>query len=239
MKRLGVDWDRLIRPRAETVDEVFGHVEKIAKMTRTKFPNKERPVTIIWDSLAQTASKIELEGSYDPMDYMAVKAREISLAMRKLTSTISLEYITFVVLNQIKLDLKVKNPYLDPYTTPGGKAIPFAASVRIRLTPRAKIKDTMNDILGINTEAEVVKNRMGPPKRKVKFPIMFDYGVDDAQSIYDYLCDIDFIKKSAGYTKFELNGEQKSMRHSEWSKFFGDNKEDIMQILDTNLIRKY
>jgi predicted Zn-dependent peptidase len=59
MKRLGVDVDKMIYVQAKTVEEVFDISESIIKDVRSK--NNNRILTIIWDSVAATPTKEELE----------------------------------------------------------------------------------------------------------------------------------------------------------------------------------
>jgi hypothetical protein len=49
---------------------------------------------------------------------------------------------------------------------------------------KIKNKDK-TEILGVWCEAQTTKNRFTNPYRKVTFPLMFDWGVDDKKSIYD------------------------------------------------------
>ena len=67
----------------------------------------------------------------------------------------------------------------DPWTTSGGKALPFHASTRIRLKNMGQIKDTKKNTIGIKIRAQVIKNRLGPPLRSAEFPLYFDKGIDD------------------------------------------------------------
>ena len=47
--------------------------------------------------------------------------------------------------------------YGDPTTTPGGKAIPFHSSIRIKLGAGQPIKNG-DDVIGINVSAKTIKN---------------------------------------------------------------------------------
>lgn len=93
------------------------------------------------------------------------------------------------------------NGRLNHNTTSGGKAIPFHSSVRIRLKSVGQIKGTYNNfeqIVGVKTNAKVIKNRIGPPFRHVNFDIHFDSGVQDYISWFDFMIDIGMITKASG-----------------------------------------
>ena len=53
-------------------------------------------------------------------------------------------------------------------TTPGGKAIPFHATTRIKLGAGQQIKDG-DDVIGIHVSAKTIKNKVAPPFRKINF----------------------------------------------------------------------
>ena len=57
-----------------------------------------------------------------------------------------------------------------PWTTSGGKALPFHASTRIRLKNKGQIKDSKKNTIGMTIMAQVIKNRLGPPLRHCEFP---------------------------------------------------------------------
>lgn len=80
--------------------------------------------------------------------------------------------------------------YGDPNTTPGGMAIPYHASVRIKLTGGQQIKQTINGkevIIGINVSAKTIKNKVARPWREVDFEIHFGKGIFENEQIFDTL----------------------------------------------------
>ncbi|MBC8296074.1 MAG: hypothetical protein H8E55_09800 [Pelagibacterales bacterium] len=67
-------------------------------------------------------------------------------------------------------------------TTSGGKAIPFHASIRLRLKSVGQIKvkkDGVDMTIGIKTRCQVIKNRMGPPLKTIDYDIYFESGIDN------------------------------------------------------------
>jgi hypothetical protein len=74
------------------------------------------------------------------------------------------------------------NGRLNHNTTAGGKAVAFHSSVRLRLKSVGQIKlkvEGRDEVLGMTTRCQVIKNRMGPPLRSVDYDIYFDSGIDD------------------------------------------------------------
>ena len=183
LKLLGVD----IRKRFVYVDtHCTEEVLSIAESTiiKAKAMDKDVPVTIIWDSVAATSPKAELTGDYDK-ESIGLQARAISKGMRKITGVIANEKVLMVCLNQIRT--KVGVLYGDPTTTPGGMAIPFHSSVRIKLGAGSQILNKNKEPIGINVSAKTIKNKVSAPFRTCNFEIHFGKGVKEHEQMFDLL----------------------------------------------------
>jgi recombination protein RecA len=115
---LGVDvTKRFIYVETGCVEDTFQVMESI--ITKVKASNKDVPVVIIWDSVAATPAKAELEADYDK-DSIGLQARQLSKGFRKVTQLIGNQNVTLVCLNQIRTKIGVMygDPMcVDPYTT--------------------------------------------------------------------------------------------------------------------------
>jgi recombination protein RecA len=169
---------KLVYASAGTVEKLFDTIESTIKKIR-ELGNKDF-ITIVWDSIASTPSTEELEGSFDKEGYGTAKAIAISKAMRKITQFIGREDVLLLFTNQLRSAIGAM-PFSDKFTEPGGNAIPFHSSVRLRLT---KVKDIKKDdaTIGVTVQAVVKKNKIAPPARRCTFDIYFDKGIDDESS---------------------------------------------------------
>ena len=179
---LGVDVSkRFVYVDTHCTEEVLSIAE--STIMKAKAMDKDIPVTIVWDSVAASSPKAELLGDYDK-ESIGLQARAISKGMRKITGVIGQTNTLFVILNQIRTKIGVM--YGDPTTTPGGKAIPFHASTRIKLGAGQQIKDG-EDVIGIHVSAKTIKNKVAAPFRKINFEIHFGIGIKEHEQIFDVL----------------------------------------------------
>lgn len=180
---LGVDiTKRFVYVDTHCTEEVLSIAE--STILKSKAMNKDVPVTIIWDSVAASSPKAELVGDYDK-DAIGLQARAISKGMRKITGVIANQNVLMVCLNQTRVKIGVM--YGDPTTTPGGMAIPFHSSVRIKLGAGQQIVNKDKDVIGIHVSAKTIKNKVSPPFRKVEFEIHFGKGIREHEQIFDVL----------------------------------------------------
>jgi recombination protein RecA len=192
---------RFIYLDAHMTEDVF----KIMEMALQKTREKDAPVLIVWDSVAATSPKEELEGEYD-QQLMGVQARVIAKGMRKIVGIIGQSRALVLCLNQIKMKIGVS--FGDPRFTPGGNAIPFHASIRIRLTGETKVKNEQGAVIGIHTNAEVIKNKVGPPWRKVEFDLLFGKGIMEDESLVDSLRQACIAKDSKTPVPITIHGHR-------------------------------
>ena len=179
LSAIGLNLKEMLYIPLETVEDIFETVEVIIDKVRSS--DKNRLVTIVVDSIAGASTKTEMAADFDKDGYATAKALIMSKAMRKITNLIGRERICLLFTNQLRQKLNAP-AFSDPWTTPGGKSIPFHASVRIRLSSIGAIKSKVNgrdEIIGSRVKAKLVKNRCGPPLRECEYEVYFDSGIDD------------------------------------------------------------
>ena len=235
---IGVDINNMLYLHLETVEDIFEAIEEI--VTKVRESDKDRLVTILVDSLAAATTKVELEADFDKDGWATSKAIVISKAMRKITQMIGRQRIALVCTNQLRVKLGAM--FGDPYTTSGGKALPFHASTRIRLKNKGQIKDSKKNVIGMTILAQVIKNRLGPPLRKAEFPLYFESGVDDEGSWLQVLKEHKLVKVGgAWYTMDDHNGNEIKFQSKDWAEKLKDEdfKSHCYDMICNKVILKY
>ena len=196
---IGLNLKDMLYIPLDTMEDVFEAVEVIIEKVRSS--DKNKLVTIVIDSIAGASTKTEMAADFDKDGYATAKALIISKAMRKITNLIGRERICLIITNQLRQKLNAP-AFSDPWTTPGGKSIPFHASVRIRLSSIGAIKSKVNgrdEIIGSRVKAKLVKNRCGPPLRECEYEVYFDSGIDDYSSWLTTMKDHSLVSQSGAW----------------------------------------
>lgn len=89
-------------------EEVFSIIE--STITKAKqIIDKNVPILVIWDSVAATSPKAELDGDYD-QNTIGLQARVISKGMRKITGVIGQNNVTLLCINQVREKIGCVSP---------------------------------------------------------------------------------------------------------------------------------
>lgn len=244
LERAGCDLERLMYVQAESVEFVLETIEELLG-TGNKW-------LFIWDSLALTPSISDIEGDFNPQSSMAVKPRILAKGLSKLTIPIADADATLLVLNQLKTNLGARTPaqaMTTPYVTPGGKALPYAYSLRIWLTARkAKASFIIDDNgyrIGSEVKVKLEKSRFGTAGRTCNFKILWGddaVGVQDEESWFDAIQISERLKQSgAWFAIVHDDGTETKFQRKQWLAKLEDEKfkKTVLTIMDEDVIMKF
>ena len=172
---------QLVYIQVDSVEKVFSSIENIIR--KIKENRGDKLCCIVWDSVAGTSTDAEMQKDHGEST-VGMAARMIGQGLRKTIRFIGKERVALVFLNQMRQKIGVT--FGDDLVAPGGKAIPFFASTRIRLYRDGFVK-AGKDTLGVGIRPFTQKNRMGPPKREAKLKMYFNRGLIDEESWLDVL----------------------------------------------------
>ena len=174
MQALGVDLDELLLAQPDYGEQALEIADKLIR-------TGEIGVVVI-DSVAALVPKAELEGDMEA-NQMGLQARMMAKGLRKIVGLANEHKTLVIFINQIRMKIGIM--FGNPETTPGGRALPYAASVRIDVRKKEDLKDKAGESIGIKVKAKIIKNKMAPPLKVTEFDIYYGKGVDNYGCLLD------------------------------------------------------
>jgi recombination protein RecA len=157
---------------------------------------------VVIDSVAALTPRAEIEGEMGEPQ-MGLQARLMSQALRKLTANIKRSNTLVIFINQIRMKIGIM--FGNPETTTGGNALKFYASVRIDIRRTGSIKKG-DEVIGNETRAKVVKNKVSPPFKQADFDILYGQGISREGEIIELGVNHKLIEKSGAW--YSYRGER-------------------------------
>ena len=203
-KMFGLDPSTIGYTIPDTIPEVFRSV-------REWLPEKAEATAPLYgvfaDSLAALSTALEL--GKDEGDKMGMRrAKEFSEELRKTCRIITQRDALVVCSNQVRQNLDA-GPYGQRYKSPGGEAIGFYSSLRLRcMSPRKlQVKRTFRGqehsrVVGVRVEVEVFKSSIWKPFHVAEVFILYDYGIDDIRA------NLSFLKTNTGAAAYKIGGNE-------------------------------
>lgn len=217
-RALGVDIDNLIISQPDNGEQALEILETFVRSGAAGI--------IVIDSVAALVPQAEINGDMGDA-HMALQARLMSQALRKVTGPIHNTNTAVIFINQLRENIGAMG-YGPKTTTTGGKALKFYATIRISMAKMQQIKQG-EDVIGNIIKAKVEKNKLAPPFKTPLFEIYFGKGISRAGQIVDIGVEEGIIKKGGAW--FSYNGDQLGQGKPNAIRFIEDNPELGEEIL--------
>ena len=206
---LGVDTDNLYVMQPSTAEEALDVTCNLCEATLAEkqvleaaAAAEKRPADlsgmlslIIVDSVAALVPKAELEGEVADSQ-VALVARMMGKALRKLTPSAAQSGVTVIFINQQRM--KINAGHGSPWTTTGGNALKFYTSMRVQLTNIGQIK-AGEEKVGNRVKANVIKNKVAAPFIEVEYDVMKGEGIDRGGEVIDLCVDHGILKAKGAW----------------------------------------
>ncbi|WRX34290.1 DNA recombination and repair protein RecA - like 3 [Theobroma cacao] len=175
---------------------------------------------VVVDSVAALVPKGELDGEMGDA-HMAMQARLMSQALRKLSHSLSLSQTILIFVNQVRSKLSTFGGFGGPTeVTCGGNALKFYASVRLNIRRTGLVKKG-EETIGSQVLVKIVKNKLAPPFKTAQFELEFGRGISREGEIIDFALKHKFVTKSGAFYSFN---DKKIHGKEAFKKFLAENE---------------
>ncbi len=224
-QKLGVNIDELLLSQPDTGEQALEIAEALVRSSAVEI--------VVIDSVAALVPKAEIEGDMGD-SHMAVQARLMGQALRKLSGAISKNGVIAIFLNQLRE--KVGITYGNPETTPGGRALKFYSTVRLEIKRGEQLKGKDSIVLGNKTRVKVVKNKVAPPFRTLEFDILYGEGISLEGELIDIGVALDIVQKSGAWYSYK---EERLGQGRDNAKQFLKENENIRHTVQNEIYEYY
>jgi recombination protein RecA len=190
-KVIGVDVDNLYISQPDNGEQALEIADTLCKTGAMD--------VIVVDSVAALVPRAELEGEMGD-SHMALQARLMSQALRKMTATLGRSNTLLIFINQIRSKIGVL--FGSPEITSGGNALKFYSSVRMDIRKTGQIKDANGEIVGNRTRVKVIKNKVSPPFRETEFDMIYGRGICRYGEMIDVGIHLGIVVRSGAWYSF-------------------------------------
>jgi len=186
-RHCGVNVDDMYISQPDTGEQALEITEALVRSTAVD--------VVVVDSVAALVPRAEIEGDMGDTQ-VALQARLMSQALRKLAAAIGKSGTAVIFINQLRE--KVGVFFGNPEITPGGRALKFYSSIRMELKRIETIKQG-DKAIGNRVRTRVVKNKVAPPFKVATFDIMFDHGISKEADLVDLGVELGLVKKTGAF----------------------------------------
>ncbi len=176
------------------------------------------------DSVSSLIPSAEAEAEIGN-DFIALLARLMSKALRRLTPIANRSGCLLIFVNQLRNKI---GTYGNPEITTGGEALGFYTTGRISIrgpeSKKRRIPDPITgEIIGHETIFEITKNKLAPPFKKSTINLIYGSGYDFHWEVLNMATELGIIDKTGAW--YSYNGNNVAQGELNASIFLKENDE--------------
>ncbi|KAL0552895.1 hypothetical protein IC582_012028 [Cucumis melo] len=221
---IGVDTENLLLSQPDCGEQALSLVDTLIRSGSVD--------VVVVDSVAALVPKAELDGEMGDA-HMAMQARLMSQALRKLCHSLSQSQTILIFINQVRSKMSTYGYGGPSEVTCGGNALKFYASVRLNIRRIGAVMKGEQTI-GNQVQVKVMKNKVAPPFRTANFELEFGKGISKEAELIDLGSKYKFVTKAGSF--FKYNGQ--TFHGKEAFKAFLSKDEDARKDLITKIQEK-
>lgn len=188
VKSMGIDANRMLFCYPDTAEEALQLAQDLGKTNKVG--------VIIFDSIDAAQSERDTKRLMNEMG-VGDLPRLLSKALRAISKISVDNDCMYLFINQVRMNIGVM--YGNPETTSGGNAIPFYASVRLRVSSKPS-SDTEG---ALTMKVKVVKNKVAPALNKeAVFEFVAGKGTETYSDLVSYAKDIGLVRFAGSAVKW-------------------------------------
>ncbi|AHC39814.1 recombinase RecA [Mycoplasma ovis str. Michigan] len=186
-EKIGVKSDQLYICYPSSGEETFKIVNSLVQGGEADL--------IVVDSVAAMVPNVELDSSLEDQS-MGLQARLMSKGLRILQSYLINSQTTVIFINQIRD--QIKQSFFPSTTTSGGRALKYAASIRVEVKRQEAIKQQEKTV-GFLTKITIIKNKFNSPLIQLNLRLYFDSGFCKAYELINEALERKLLEKRGAW----------------------------------------
>lgn len=188
-----VDYCIIVQP--EFGEQAMQYIERILR--------SKLKVFIIVDSVAALLPRVELETEFTAPTQLGRQAALMTEALRKLAGLISKSNGTLLFVNQTRQ--KIGGYFPGAQSTPGGNALKFYSSIRIKVGKEKSITNK-EEIVGHTAKIKIEKNKLAAPFKEVSIDLFYGSGFCGIADVLKIAAANDIVNQSGSW--YSYGGQQ-------------------------------
>lgn len=216
-RKLGVpvdDKEKFVLVQDSVFENIFGAIRVLIETGGVNL--------IIVDSVAAISTQDDFDQEEAVGKGMPLFAKNFRRQLRILTPIAAKNKCNLLFLNHMMQDMSAKS-YVPVYSSPGGTALKFMASMRMQISKSVE-KDENGNKTAVRVKVQFPKNKIAAPYGIGSFLLDFEKGVDHIQELYDYSLELGITQKK-GPREYLYKGEKVADTAAKFYNWIKENPE--------------